>query len=61
VGAGLGAAGLVVFAMIGEATFGRIEPFLALGLSLAGWLITACALYGLLALVRPESCDRTKD
>lgn len=61
IGAVLGSAGLVVFAMAGEAAFGRIEPFAALLLALAGWAVTSIALYGLLAFLRPESCDRTKD
>jgi Protein of unknown function (DUF3147) len=61
VGAVLGGVGLVVFAMIGEAAFGHIEPFAALVLALAGWAITSLALYGLLAFLRPDSCDRTKD
>jgi hypothetical protein len=61
IGAVLGSAGLVVFAMIGEAAFGHIEPFAALVLAPAGWAVTAFALYGLLAFLRPESCDRTKD
>jgi hypothetical protein len=61
IGAVLGGAGLVVFAMIGEASFGHIEPFAALVLALAGWLVTSCALYWLLCLFRPDSCDRTKD
>lgn len=61
IGAVLGGAALVVFAMIGEAAFGHLEPYLALVLALAGWLVSAFALYALLAFVRPESCDRTKD
>jgi hypothetical protein len=61
IGAVLGGAALVVFAMIGEAGFGHIEPFLVLVLCLAGWFVTSFALYGLLAFLRPQSCDRTKD
>ena len=61
IGAVLGSVGLVVFAITGEAAFGHIEPFAALMLALAGWAITALALYGLLAFLRPESVDRTKD
>ena len=56
-----GGALVVVFALIGEAAFGHIEPFAALVLALAGWVVTSIALYGLLAVLRPESCDRTKD
>ena len=61
IGAVLGSVGLVVFAMIGEAAFGHIESFAALMLALAGWVVSSFALYGLLAFLRPESCDRTKD
>jgi hypothetical protein len=61
IGAVLGAVGLVVFAMIGEAAFGHLGPFTVLVLALAGWLVTAVALYGMLAFVRPETCDRNKD
>jgi Protein of unknown function (DUF3147) len=61
IGAVLGGAALVVFAMIGEASFGRIEPFLALGLCLLGWLVVSFALYGLLCFFRPDSCDRDQD
>lgn len=61
IGAVLGAVGLVVFAMIGEAAFGHLGPFIVLVLALAGWVVTAVALYGMLAFVRPESCDRNKE
>lgn len=61
IGAVLGSVGLVVFAMIGEAAFGHLNPFIVLVLALAGWAVTAVSLYGMLAFVRPESCDRNKD
>jgi hypothetical protein len=61
IGAVPGSAGLVVFALTGEAAFGHLEPFATLVLALAGWAVTSIALYGLLAVLRPESCDRTKD
>ena len=61
IGAVLGSIGLVAFAMIGEAAFGHIEPFAVLALALAGWAVTSLALYGLLAFLRTESCDRTED
>lgn len=61
IGAVLGAVGMVVFALVGEASFGRMPPFLALALALAGWTLAAVALYALLAHVRPETCDRSKD
>jgi hypothetical protein len=61
IGAVLGGAGLLVFAMIGEALFGRIEPYLALAIALAGWLLVAVGLYSVLAFLRPDDCDRTMD
>jgi hypothetical protein len=47
--------------MIGEAAFGHIEPFETFVLALVGWAVTSIAPYGLLAFLRPESYDRTKD
>jgi polyferredoxin len=61
IGAVLGSAGLVVFAMIGEAAFGHLPPFTVLLLALVGWAVTSLLLYAGLAFIRPESCDRTKD
>jgi len=61
IGAILGAVGLVIFGMVGEATFGRVDPALALALAILGWLSTAFLLYGLLAFLRPDTCDRAKD
>jgi hypothetical protein len=61
IGAILGAVGLVIFGMVAEATFGRLEPALALALAILGWLVTAFLLYGLLAFLRPDSCDRSRD
>lgn len=61
IGAILGAVGLVIFGMVGEATFGRLKPALALALATLGWLVTAFLLYSLLAFLRPETCDRAKD
>jgi Protein of unknown function (DUF3147) len=61
IGAVLGGAGLVVFAMIGEAAFGYIPSFLALPAALLGWLIASCALYATLAFIRPVTCDRRED
>jgi hypothetical protein len=61
IGAILGAVGLVSFAMVAEATFGRLDPALALALAILSWLFTAFALYSLLAFLRPDTCDRTKD
>jgi Protein of unknown function (DUF3147) len=61
IGAVLGAVGMVAFALVGEASFGRMPAFLALALALLGWIVAATALYALLAYVRPESCDRGQD
>ena len=61
IGAVPGGAGLVVFAMIGEAAFGHLPPFTVLLLALAGWAVTSLLLYAGLAFIRPESCDRTQD
>jgi len=61
IGAVLGAVALVIFAMVGEATFGHLNPALALTLALLGWLFTAVLLYALLAFLRPDTCDRAKD
>jgi len=61
IGAVLGAVGLVIFAMVAKAAFGHLNPALALTLALLGWLLTAVLLYSLLAFLRPDTCDRTKD
>jgi hypothetical protein len=61
IGAVLGSAALVIFAAIGEATFTNIPAGAAIILALAGWLVAAFALYGLLVLLRPEVCDRSQD
>jgi uncharacterized protein DUF3147 len=61
VGAVLGGVALIVFAGIGEATFGRLPAVLALGLSLTGWLAAAFFLYLVLAALRPDDCDRNQD
>jgi Protein of unknown function (DUF3147) len=53
-GAAAGSVGLLVFAMTGEAAFGRVQPFGALALALAGWAICSFALYGMLAYVRRD-------
>lgn len=61
IGAVLGGAALVLFAMIGEAGFRHLEPYLVLVLALVGWLVASFVLYAMLALARPDDCDRTKD
>lgn len=61
IGAVLGSLGLVVFALIAEAAFGQFNPVVVLLLALAGWIVASFALYGMLAFLRPDLCDRTKD
>ena len=61
IGAVLGAVGMVVFALTGEAAFGQIPAVLALMLALTSWILAAVALYALLAYVSPGSADRSKD
>jgi uncharacterized protein DUF3147 len=61
IGAVLGGVGLVVFAGIAEASFGRLPAWLALLLALAGWLAVSAFLYGVLAVLRPDDCDRNQD
>ena len=61
IGAVLGSTALVIFAVIGEAAFTNIPAGLAILVALVGWLVTAFALYGLLAFLRPEMCDRNND
>ncbi len=61
IGAVLGALALVVFACVGEAAFGSLPAALVLVLALAGWAVASFALYALLALLRPETCDRQQD
>lgn len=61
IGAVLGSLGLVVFAMIGEAAFGQFNAVIVLLLAAAGWTIASLALYGVLAFLRPDTCDQTED
>jgi len=61
IGAVLGASALVVFAVVAESTFTRLNPGVVLITSLAGWIVAAGMLYGLLALLRPDDCDKRKD
>lgn len=60
-GAVLGGFALVVFAAIGESMFGRHNSALVLLLALCGWLVASFAFYAVLALVRPDKCDRHTD
>ncbi len=61
IGAVLGGLALVVFAAVAESTFTRVNPALVLLCSLGGWLIASGAMYTVLALVRPDDCDRNQD
>ncbi|HET6914594.1 MAG TPA: DUF3147 family protein [Acidimicrobiales bacterium] len=61
IGAVLGGLALVVFATVAESTFTRLNPALVLLCSLAGWLLACATMYVILAAVRPDDCDRTKD
>jgi hypothetical protein len=61
IGAVLGALGLTVFAATAEAAFGRLDPWVALALALPAWVVVSVALYGLLAHLRPDACDKHQD
>jgi hypothetical protein len=61
IGAVLGGTGLIAFAALGEATFGHLEPFAAVALALAGWFAVSFTLYVVLAVLRPDDCDRRQD
>lgn len=61
VGAVLGGLGLAVFATIGETTFGRLPAVAVLLLALGVWLASSFALYALLAVMRPDDCDKAQD
>jgi hypothetical protein len=61
IGAVLGGVGLVVFAVLCEALFGRLDPFIVVLVALAAWVVVSFLLYALLAALRPEDCDRRKD
>jgi Protein of unknown function (DUF3147) len=61
IGAVLGACALVVFAVVAESTFTRLNPVVVLTTSLAGWIVACAILYGLLAVVRPDDCDKRMD
>jgi hypothetical protein len=61
VGAVLGGLGLSVFGVVAEGLFGRIPSPLVLVVALAGWTVAALGLYALLALFRPDDCDKNQD
>ena len=61
IGAVLGGVGLVVFAVVGEACLGHLQPFAALLVALGAWSVVSVALYTLLAVLRPDDCDRRMD
>jgi hypothetical protein len=61
IGAVLGGMGLAAFAAIGEVALRRLPSGIAIVTMLAGWIAVSVALYILLALLRPDDCDRTQD
>lgn len=61
VGAILGGIALCAFAIVGEAAFGTLPPWLVLLLALGAWCGAAIGLYAVLAVLRPEACDRNRD
>lgn len=61
IGAVLGGLALVAFAAAAESLLVRIGPAAGLCCSLAAWLLAAVTFYGVLALVRPDDCDRNQD
>jgi uncharacterized membrane protein (GlpM family) len=61
IGAVLGGLALVVFAAVAESTFARINSALVLLCSLVAWLVACAVMYVLLAVVRPDDCDRNQD
>jgi len=60
-GAVLGGFALVVFAAVGESMFGRHNAAAVLAFALTAWLLASFAFYTVLALVRPDKCDRHED
>jgi uncharacterized membrane protein (GlpM family) len=61
IGAVLGGLALVVFASVAEDTFTRLPAALVLHLSLIGWIVASVVMYGVLAVLRPDDCDRQQD
>lgn len=61
IGAVLGGVGLLAFAAVGEAAFGRVPAAIAIALAFLAWLATATGLYALLAFLRPDTCDASQD
>lgn len=59
IGAILGGFGLSVFGLIVEKTAFNVEPFVSIVLALCGWAVTAVTLYAVLAILRPESADKS--
>jgi hypothetical protein len=51
----------VVFAGVAEATLRDLPPIVAILIALTAWLVLSCALYAILAFLRPELCDRNQD
>lgn len=61
IGAVLGGLGLAVFAGVAEKALFSLPAIVALLIALASWLVSSVALYVLLAIVRPDDCDKDKD
>lgn len=61
IGAVLGGAGLVVFTAVGESLFTHYNPALVLVSALAAWVVAALVFYTLLAVLRPDDCDKRQD
>jgi hypothetical protein len=61
IGAVLGGAALVVFATVGESLFTRQNAAAVLVAALGAWLFAGFLFYALLAVVRPDDCDKRCD
>ena len=61
IGAVLGGTALIAFAVVGETQFTRVNPAVVLIAALAAWLALSFVLYGVLAALRPDDCDRDQD
>lgn len=61
IGAVLGGVALVVFGCVGEELFTRLNAAATLAACLGAWILASGLLYALLALVRPDDCDKRLD
>jgi hypothetical protein len=61
IGAVLGGAALVAFASVGESLFTRQNAAAVLVAALGAWLLVSFLFYGLLAVIRPDDCDKRHD